>query len=447
MILRRRIPSAAPMALLLAVGVLAACQEREVVLPGKREPVSAVLQNAEALAIAEQPNISAPISLPAARANTNAAQGFGTPSARTAHPALSPRPALAWSVNIGQGDSRKQRITADPVVQGGLVFTLDADSTVSAVTTSGQLAWQRSLRPARDSEGDATGGGLAAEDGTLYVSLGYGELAALEASTGAVRWTQQLDASGSGRPTVFGDLVYLMVGDNTGWALDKTNGRIIWQIGSGTDINNVLGAAAPALTDDLAIFAFGSGEIQAVFRRGGLRRWDASVLGERPGRALSKIDDVTGPPVVDGNVVYAGNQSGRMVAVNTGTGNRIWTANDGAIGPMYPIGGSVFALTDTNELVRLDAADGTRVWAVRLPHFVKDRPRRIAEVYAHHGPVVAGGLVRVTSSDAQLRSFDPTDGSLAAITEIPGGGATTAPVVAGRTLYVVNRNGQLLAYR
>jgi len=309
------------------------------------------------------------------------------------------------------------------------------------------VAGERALRPARDSGGDATGGGRATEGGTLFVSLGYGELAALDVATGAVRWTQQLDATGSGRPTVFGDLVYLMVGDNAGWALDKSNGRIAWQVGTGGDITNVLGAPAPALTDDLAIFAFGSGELQAVFRRGGLRRWDAAVLGERPGRALSKIDDVTGAPVVDGTRVYAGNQAGRMIAVDAGSGNRIWTANDGAIGTMYPVGGSVFALTDANELVRLDAGDGTRIWGVRLPNFVKDRPRRIAEVYAHHGPVVAGGLVRVASSDAQLRSFNPQDGSLAAITEIPGGGASTAPVVAGRTLYMVSRNGQLLAFR
>ncbi|MEL7097577.1 MAG: PQQ-binding-like beta-propeller repeat protein [Pseudomonadota bacterium] len=444
----RRFPTAAPVAFLLAGAmVLSACQERSTILPGKREPVRSVLQGAEALPLVEAENISAPISLPAPVANSNWTHGIGSPSYRTAHPALSASPQLAWSVNIGKGDSRKQRITADPVVTGGLIFTLDADSLVTAVSTSGAIAWQRTLRPARDAEGDATGGGLATDGETLFVSLGYGELAALDVATGAVRWTQQLDATGSGRPTVFGNLVYLMVGDNAGWALDKSSGRIAWQVGTGGDITNVLGAPAPALTDDLAIFAFGSGELQAVFRRGGLSRWNAAVLGERPGRALSKIDDVTGAPVVDGTRVYAGNQAGRMIAVDTGSGKRIWTANDGAIGTMYPIGGSVFALTDANELVRLDADDGTRIWGIRLPNFVKDRPRRIAEVFAHHGPVVAGGLVRVASSDAQLRSVNPQDGSLAAITEIPGGGATTAPVIAGRTLYVVNRNGQLLAYR
>lgn len=96
--------------------------------------------------------------------------------------------------------------------------------------------------------------------------------------------------------------------------------------------------------------------------------------------------------------------------------------------------------------MRLDASDGTRVWGVRLPNYVKDRPKKIAEVYAHNGPVVAGGLVRVASSDGLLRSFDPVSGALVGTAEIPGGGIT-APVVAGGTLYVVSRNGQLHAFR
>jgi outer membrane protein assembly factor BamB len=67
-------------------------------------------------------------------------------------------------------------------------------------------------------------------------------------------------------------------------------------------------------------------------------------------------------------------------------------------------------------------------------------------VFAHHGPVVAGGRVIVTSGDGMMRSFDPADGTLTGTVEVPGG-ATTAPVVAGATLYVVSRKGQLLAFR
>ena len=68
------------------------------------------------------------------------------------------------------------------------------------------------------------------------------------------------------------------------------------------------------------------------------------------------------------------------------------------------------------------------------------------EVFAHHGPILAGGRIIVASSDDLIRSFDPKSGALLGTTEITGG-ASTAPVVAGQTLYVVSRDGQLKAYR
>ncbi|WP_390913928.1 PQQ-binding-like beta-propeller repeat protein [Pseudosulfitobacter sp. SM2401] len=427
---------------------LGACSEPEVILQGKRETLRSVLQDpAEQINLDEvAANQSRAISLGKTTNNASWTHGTGTQTYRTTHPALGSSLQLAWSANIGAGDSRKHRITADPVSDKGVIYTLDATSTVTATNTSGATAWSKDIRPPRDSKDDATGGGLAVHEGTLYVSLGFGELVAMDAANGAVRWRQQLNATGSGQPTVSGNLVYVLAGDDTGWALDTKTGRIEWQITGAASVSNVLGAPAPVVADDLAIFAFGSGELQAVFRRGGLRRWDASILGERPGRALSNIDDVTGTPVVDGSVLYAGNQAGRIAAINVRSGARLWTARDGAVGPVWPAGDSVFAVTDKNELVRLDANDGSRVWGVQLPNFLKNKPRKTAEIFAHHGPIVAGGRVIVASNDGMLRSFDPRDGSLIASSEIPGG-ATTAPIVVGSTLYVVGRKGQLHAFR
>lgn len=447
---KRRLPPRSVLFGLLGVaGFLSACAEPDVILPGQREDIRSVLQDQSALEeeqAAFTGNASRAISLPAARVNNDWAQTAGSPANRVTHAALGSSLNLVWAANIGEGDSRKHRITADPVVAGGRVFTLDAKSIVSATSTTGATLWQADLRPARDQDGDASGGGLVVADDTVYVSLGFGVLTALQASTGAVRWTQQLDASGSGTPAVLGDLVYVTAGDNTGWAVNRKDGTVQWQVGATGDTNNVLGAPAPALTDDFAIFAFGSGEVQAVFRRGGFNRWDASVLGKRKGRALSNVSDVTAAPVVSGELVYLGNQSGSIAALDVASGARVWTARDGAIGPVWPVGGSVFAVTDLNELVRLDAADGARVWGIELPNFVKRKPLQQSRVVAHHGPIVAGGRVVIASGDGQLRSFDPTNGALVASVAIPGG-ATSAPVVAGRTLYVVSKEGQLLAYR
>jgi outer membrane protein assembly factor BamB len=433
-----------------SVLTLSACAEKEVFLPGERQDVRSVLQDpdlAAPLAGSVIPeNTSRAISLGAARSNADWTHSTGTAKYRTSNAALRSAPVLAWSASIGEGDSRKLRITADPVVAGGRVFTLDAGAQVVATSTSGAPLWSRDLTPAADKQGQGTGGGLAVQGDTVYVSVGFGVVAALDAASGAVRWTQDLDASGSGTPTVYGDLVYVTAGDNTGWALNKSNGRIEWQTEGARSASNVLGAPAPAITDRLSLFAFGSGEVLATFRQGGLTRWRASVLGKRPGRALASINDVTSAPVISGDKVYVGNQSGRLMALNVGSGETIWTAREGAIGPVFPAGDSVFVLTDLNELVRLSASDGKRVWGTSLPNFVKKRPRRQSGVVAHHGPIVAGGRVIVASNDGIIRSFDPTDGTLIGTIEIAGG-ATTAPVVAGATLYVVSTKGQLHAFR
>jgi len=434
------------MAICAASLLLAACAEDDTILPGKRENIRSVLQDQPAETAAPAENEARDIRLPAAQANASWPQTYGSPSLRTDHAALGTQLTRIWSAKIGAGDARKQRITAAPVVAGGVVYTLDAEALVTATSISGQQIWQRDLKPERDGGGQATGGGLAFDSGRLYVSLGYGVLAALDATSGAEIWRQQLNGTASGTPTVFDGLVYLTAGDDRGVALTADEGRLRWTLRATPDFTNVLGAPAPAVSGDLAIFAFGSGEVQAVFRRGGLRRWDASARGERLGTALGNVGDVTAAPVIANGRVYVGNQSGRLVALNLESGARVWTANEGAEGNIIPVGGSVFVISDLNELLRLNASDGSRIWGVQMQRFVKDRPTRRSEIVAHHGPVLAGGRLHVASNDGFLRSYDPRSGALMNSVEVPGG-ATTDPVVAGGVLYVVSSKGELHAFR
>lgn len=433
------------LALGAAAVLLAGCSEREVILPGEREDIRPPI---EGQTDRHEPsdNQSRAIRLSAQQANAEWPQAHGTPAYRTAHPALRAAPQLVWAADIGQGDAKRQRITADPVVGGGRVYTLDANALVSAVSTGGGLLWSTDLTPPTDRDGQATGGGLAFAGGTLYVSLGYGQLAALDAASGRVKWQQRLEATGSGKPLVSGGILYLVAGDDTGWAIDPADGRILWQTEATPSTANVLGAPAPVVSSKFVTFAFGSGDIVTAFRKGGLRRWGASVSGQRKGRVITRYGDITGAPVLVGSTVYIGNFSGRIVAFDIDSGDRLWTARQGAMDPVWPAGGSLFAVTDQSQLVRLDAGDGSTVWAVDLPGFVKNKPRRRAAKYAHYGPVLAGGRVFVASNDGMLRAFAPEDGRLVASIEVPAG-ATTAPVVAGRTLYLVNTKGQLLAFR
>ncbi|SMP35237.1 PQQ-like beta-propeller repeat protein [Shimia sagamensis] len=421
-----------------SAALLSACAEPEIILVGDREdliPSEEVIENKDLA-----------ISLPAQSNNAQWTGRIGTPSTRTANAALSQRPVLAWSTSIGAGESRKTRITADPVVAEGRIFTVDAEATVTATSSGGQLLWSRDMTPPNDKAGQASTGGLAYGKGKLFVTTGFGSIRALDPATGADLWEQKFQSVGSGTPTVYGDLVYVVSGDATAWALEVETGKIAWQMLSIPNVQNVQSPAAPAITDRLAIFPYGSGEIQAAFRRGGVSRWTAGLSDTRPGRAVNTVGDISGDPVVVGDTIYVANHSGRMAAFDAETGQRKWTAGQGALSPVFPAGGSLFLVSETNELLRLDARDGTRIWGYTLPQFVKDKPKKQSAVHAHYGPILAGGQLVVPSSDEVVRFYNPRNGLLTHTVELPHGAATN-PVVAGGVLYVVNRKGELYAFR
>ncbi len=437
--------------LLALVALLAAC-EREEILPGQRFGLREALpaaeeaaQAAEARAPEVPENRAVAIRLPAQVNHGAWTHRAGEPDHSIQHPALSPAPQLIWAAKIGQGNDRRHRITADPVVAGGRIFTLDSRARVVATSSAGATLWQADLTPAGERADDVTGGGLAIAGERLFVTTGFGALSALDAADGSLLWTQQLTAPASGAPTVSGGLVFVADEDNTGYALDAATGRIRWQLAGTPDLTAILGASSPAIAGQTVLFPFSSGELVAAATSDGTLRWRAHVAGARPGRGYSNITDITGEPVVAGGTIYAGNSVGRTVALDLG-GRQIWSAEDGATGPVWVAGGSVFLISDEGRLVRLDARSGERIWAVELPYFTKQRARRRKAIYANYGPVLAGGLLWVASSDGRMRAFDPVDGALVRAVEIPGG-ASTRPVVVDRVAYVVSTRGQLLALR
>lgn len=427
------------------------CEKKEEILEGQRfdvrTPLDQAIPTEDGVALESEPaseNRSVSIKLPKQINKSSWTHRNGGADHNLGHLALGTDLTRLWSVNIGAGDSRKHRITSDPIIAGGQIFTLDAQSRVMAHTPIGAAVWVRDLVPLNDKSDEATGGGLAYANGVLYATTGFGEVTAMDAKTGAVNWTQKLNAPISAAPTVIKDRVYVVSRDNRAWSIKTKNGRIDWQQQSiGVDAG-LIGGASPAAAGRSVILPFSSGEMISALTKNGLRIWSVAVSGSRRGQARSNIGDISSDPVVTKARVYAANQSGRVTAVARKDGERIWTANEGAYSPVLPIGNSVFLVSDAGQLVRLDARTGDAIWAVDLPLYKKDKTRR--DSHTHFGPMMAGGRLIVASSDGGLRSFDPENGGLISIVDIPSGAASQPAIVDG-VLYVLSQNGQLHAFK
>lgn len=426
------------LATLLLTG-LAAC-DREEILEGERLDLRAPFGTAT-----ETPaNRALPLSLAAPSANADWLSPIATDGQ---HAALSAAPSRVWTAPIGAGESRRHRITAAPVVADGRVFTLDSRALVTAVSTQGgEVLWTRDIRPANARPDAASGGGLAAAGGRVFVASAFGVLTALDASSGAPVWSHRFEAPLTGTPLVTGDRVVVVATNGLAAALDTATGRIDWTVRGLPAPALVMGGPRPAVAGNTVLLPFPSGELQAVERVGARRLWTTHVAGTRLARAYSSVPGISADPMVSGNRVYAGNATGRFSAFDLATGRVAWTAPEGAMDAAWMAGGSLFFVSDANTLVRLDARSGERIWAVDLPNYTRDRERSRAEVFAHYGPVLAGGRLVVVSNDGRMRSFDPVSGALLAETELPGR-AASRPAIAGGTLFVATTDGRLHALR
>ncbi|MBO6853259.1 MAG: PQQ-binding-like beta-propeller repeat protein [Marivivens sp.] len=431
---------------LSGVLLVSACGEKEVILSGDRLDHRAGITGE----LTGRENRESAIRLAPAVANEDWTHRGMSPSHAGGHPALGTNLSLQFVADIGEGNSRRTRISSDPVAAGGSVFTMDATGTVSAVSLAGDVLWQTDLSAGKPDQSATSGGGLAASAGMLFVSTGFGEVIALDQASGAVEWRQDLDAPAAGPPAIIGDRVLVVDRDSTAWSLDADTGRVSWSV-DGTPSSANFGAGAGVAVDGrIAVLPFPSGEVVGAFPRGGLQRWSTVVGGQRLGSVAATISDIAGDPVIDGNRVYVANFSGRIAALDIETGDRIWTALHGAVGPIWPAGDSVFAVNDISQLVRLNVQSGQAVWAIDLPNGREKQDlgflRRDRSLTAHYGPILAGGRIWTASSDGLLRAFDPVSGAMAESAELPSG-AASAPIVVRGTLYVVTVDGELVAFR
>lgn len=426
---------------------LASCAQEELILPGERLDIRASVDpEAEAPEAEDRTPREVALSIPGPVANTSWTHRNGSTRHTITHPALGAGLQLAWSAEIGEGNSRGNRIASPPVVADGRIFTIDSLATVSAFSIGGALLWQRDLTPPTDRPDEGAGGGVAVSGDTLYASSGFGTLTALDVATGAPRWEQKLDAPVSGTATVEGTIAYVVTRDSVAWAIDTRNGRVLWTLPGAPSTTGIVGGGAPAISDRLVILPFPSSEISGALRQSGVRVWGGAVSGSRIGSAYTGFSDINSDPVVVGRTIYAGNAAGRVAALDAITGDRKWTAREGAFDALWPVGNALFFVSDRNELIRLDAATGTVVWAVQLPYYTEERERRRKAIFAHYGPVLAGGQLYIASGDGQLRAFDPRSGQQISQITMPDG-AAVAPVVANQTMYIVTDAGELRAYR
>jgi len=404
-------------------------KKEEVKLPGER---IAVLKSQNEFKV-DATSAKRPVILPQVKRNPEWSQPGGVASNAMGHLEFGGGLRAAWRADIGTGSSDEGRLTASPVVYQGKVYTLDAQGVVSAFSASGgSRLWRVSLVPENEKGPEGFGGGLTAYDGRLFITTGFGVVVALNAGNGTVEWTRKIGVPLRSSPTVSDGKLFFVSTESKLYVISTVDGVELWTNrglpGSATLLSNV----SPAVNGDTLIVPYPSGEIIAYSISSKRTIWSDSVSRTRGGSSLASLSDPA-RPVIDRGVVYAVGHSGRMIATQLKTGERLWTKRIQGTQMPWPAGDLVFVVDINGILLALSRKSGAVRWLAELPKATR-----------WSGPVLAGGRLWLASGEGTVVSVDAKSGSVLTQRDLDSP-IFISPIVAAGRMYVLTDKARLLA--
>ena len=388
------------------------------------------------------------IQLPAPKLNANWPQRGGNATHALKHVQLGDAPQRVWQSKIGEGGSANIALTAAPIVFNGLVMTLDTTGKVRAFALkTGDLRWETILK--LNENAGIFGGGLGSGQNKIYISLGSGELIALNIQNGDELWRVSTGRALRSAPSYADGRIFVTTLDNMTFAFSASTGISLWSHNGMIANAALLGAASPAIENNKVILAYSSGELYALQTNNGRTFWGDNLSVMRGSSGVARISHVRGNPVIDENMVFATSHSGRLMALELKTGRRLWELPIASRVMPWVAGNYLYIVSTGGQLICLTKRDGRVKWITKLPEFSFKDPlplKKENKVIEYSEPVLAGDRLIIASSIGKIYSVSPYTGRILGETQLDGN-IFIEPIVADKTLLLLDKQGNLTAFR
>lgn len=306
------------------------------------------------------------------------------------------------------------RIVSSPVLLDGVIYFGSNDNNVYAVAAdSGRQLWAHAT-------GGPVPASPAIASGFVYVGSYDGRFYALDAKTGATRWkfrtggerrfeaknlhgmeprTQTIaDAYDLylSSPVVANGAVYFGSGDGNVYALDAATGAVRWKFATGDVVH-----ASPAFADGVVYVGSWDSWFYAIDAATGKERW--RFHGGEDALVHNQVGFQSSPAVVDG-VVYTGCRDANLYALDAKTGAEKWKLyHNGSwviSSPAVADGKIYYATSDSALFNIVDAATG------------KPDVQEHGNSFMFSSAAVAGDVVVIGVTNGSLEAHDRASGKL-----------------------------------
>jgi outer membrane protein assembly factor BamB len=339
------------------------------------------------------------------------------------------KPDHVWSIGTRGGDDIL-RLGLRPAIADDRVYVAGHGGDVQALELgSGHNLWRTST-DLDLSGGPATGEGLVVA-GTIA-----GQVLALDAGTGATRWQVAVGGEVLSPPAIGAGLVIVRTVDGKLRALRIADGTEAWSYEQPVPKLTLRGNGAPIIDGDMVLAGFDNGKVVALALSTGDLLWTATVAPSHGRTEIERLADIDSVVHVIGQDVYVVGYQGRVAMLSRESGQIWWGRDMSSYRGMAADAEQLYVTTADSTVVALHRRDGTEVWRqAQLLH------------RALTAPALQGDTLVVADFEGYLHWLDAATGEMLGRAKPGGGRISNAPVAAGDLLLVQGDSGEVQAYR
>lgn len=333
-----------------------------------------------------------------------------------------------WQVRVGSGLG-KDHTELVPFIAGDVVYSTDVRGRVRAwARTDGRKRWAVKLDT-------PVTGGVGGGDGLIVVGTKKGQVVALHAVDGTPAWRVDISTAILAPPAVGMGVVVVQSVDDRLFGLAVRDGARLWVYDQITSPPLTLrGTSAPVIFQDIVLTGFSSGRVVALDLKEGrsLREFPVTLPGGR--NEIERLVDVDSSPVVANGLMFAASYQGKIIAVDTRTGENLWTREVSTYTGMDVDQSNVYLTDEHGNVVAFDQRSGASVWRQDKLH-----GRKLNK------PSFVNGYIAVGDFEGYVHWLAPNDGRFVARHRVGDAAIRAKALVDRGTLFVINQDGALAA--
>jgi outer membrane protein assembly factor BamB len=268
------------------------------------------------------------------------------------------------------------------------------------------------------------------------VGTNEGEVIALNAVDGAIRWRVKVNGEVLSAPAISPQAVVVRTVDGKLHGLSPADGRLLWDHEEQVPRLTLRGTSRPVIQNDVALCGFDNGKVVAVNLRDGSLVWETAVAPPTGRTELERLVDIDSAARVSGNDVYTVGFQGRVAMLTFDTGQVWWSHEASSYRGLGLDDEAMYVSTSDGEVVSLRRRTGAEIWR--------------QNALLHRGlsaPAVQDTTVAVADFQGYVHWFDKATGTLAARASSGEVRVTNAPLAVGDMVLVINDVGRITAFR